>query len=139
MYDACAYSKRLTENMQEYSYYMYDGKYKSDHQCRIELGIVGGNNVSIGRTFNLVDLESDLRGQTRMASKCPSQHYTPGCSKGRQDGDGTPCAPVTSASGRLTDLPACQMFSYPAVQMPDPNPLNPSCTYTTDGKIRYNN
>lgn len=133
MYDECAYAKRLQQSEGPYNYAMYPGKYASTAQCRMELGVVGGNNVSIFKG-NLVDLESDLRGQTRMASLCPSNKYVPGCNNYRMDGDGTPCGPVPA--DRLQALPTCQMMSYPAVQMP--NPPMPSCIYTTDGKIKYN-
>lgn len=133
MYDQCAYAKRLQESEGAYYYAMYPGKYASSAQCRIELGVVGGNNVSVFKG-NLVDLESDLRGQTRMASLCPSNKYAPGCAVPRMDGDGTPCGPVPA--DRLSHLPSCQMMSFPAVQMADM--AKPSCTYTTDGRIKYN-
>lgn len=133
MYDQCAYAKRLQESQGPYYYAMYPGKYSSCSQCRIELGVVGGNNVS-KFSGNLVDLESDLRGQTRMSSLCPAQKYAPGCSKALMNGDGTPCGPVPA--DRLKNLPSCQMWSYPAVQFPNPNPLSPSCTYTADGRVQ---
>lgn len=136
MYDECAYAKRLQQSQGPYYYAMYEGRYQSNSPCRIELGVVGGNNVSVFRG-NLVDLESDLLGQTRAASLCPSQKYAPGCKVPRMDGDGTPCGPVPA--DRLSNLPSCQMWAYPAVQMPNPNPLAPSCVYTTDGRIKYNN
>ena len=134
MYDQCAYAKRLQESSGPYYYAMYPGKYSNTAKCRIELGVVGGNNVSVFKG-NMVDLESDLRGQTRAATLCPSGKYAPGCAEPRMDGDGTPCGPVPS--GRLDHLPECQMNCYPAVQMPNEQP-QPSCTYTTDGRLKYN-
>ena len=131
MYDQCAYSKRLEESSGPFNYTMYPGKYSSTSQCRIELGIVGGNNVS-KFSGNLVDLESDLRGQTRVASKCPIQKYTPGCDNARTDGDGTPCGLVDAST--LKNLPSCQMWSYPAVEFP--SLPSPSCTYTADGRVQ---
>ena len=39
-------------------------------------GLVGGTNVSHIKG-NLVDLENDLRGQTRSNTKCPARKYAP--------------------------------------------------------------
>ena len=41
------------------NYALYDGKYYNSSKCRMELGLVGGNNVSL-YSGNLVDLESNL-------------------------------------------------------------------------------
>ena len=68
--DTCAY-KATSESTGPLNYAMYTGKYENCARCRVEFGIVGGNNVSLF-SGNLVDLESDLRGQTRPASLCPS-------------------------------------------------------------------
>lgn len=107
MYDECAYAKRLQQSMGPYHYSMFPGKYATSSQCRIELGIVGGNNVSLSN-MNLVDLESDLRGQTRVASQCPDHHYVP-----------------SQNSEQLNHLPNCQMMSFPSLEKPSPNTLSP--------------
>jgi len=65
--DTCAYKERITASTAPLDYSLYTGKYENCTKCRVELGIVGGNNVSLF-SGNLVDLESDLRGQTRPAS-----------------------------------------------------------------------
>ena len=64
IYDTCAYKKRLLESTGPLNYSMYTGKYENCAKCRVEFGTVGGNGVSLFNG-NLVDLESDLRGQTR--------------------------------------------------------------------------
>ena len=56
MYDTCAYKKRLDESVGPLNYTLYPGKYENCSKCRIELGTVGGNNVSLF-SGNLVDLE----------------------------------------------------------------------------------
>ena len=56
----------------------------------MELGIVGGTGVSQIKG-NLVDLENDLRGQTRSASQCPST-YQLSC----PDKIGDSCQPTDS-------------------------------------------
>lgn len=110
MYDNCAYKKRLQESTGSYSYSMYTGKFDNSSKCRIELGQVGGNGVSL-YSGNLVDLESDLRGQTRSASLCPSKKYHPECvvkPNGRCS-LGLPC----NQTKELIHQPSCQMVTYP--------------------------
>jgi hypothetical protein len=75
--DECAYNQALKQSTGTLSFIMDPNKYYSCNPCRIKEGIVGGNNVSVFKG-NLVDLESDLRGQTRRATKCPGKLYQPG-------------------------------------------------------------
>lgn len=76
-YDTCTYKASLANNVSILDYVLYPGRYYHTQQCRPEIGIVGGNNVSQVRNPNLVDLESDLFGIDREASKCPSLKYVP--------------------------------------------------------------
>ena len=101
-YDACAYQKNLKQSTGPLDYMLYTGKYENTAKCRIEFGVVGGNGVSLF-SGNLVDLESDLRGQTRNASLCPSKMYNP-----EKD----------SPKGRLLHQPSCQMQYYPNTPLP---------------------
>ena len=126
-YDTCAYKKRLDQSVGPLSYVLNPMKYENCNKCRMELGIVGGNNVSQIKG-NLVDLENDLRGQTRPASLCPDKHYQPNC----PDSIGDDCQPsqINIASGtcgksrtidtRLVHLPPCQMIRYKPVPLPPP-------------------
>jgi len=110
-YDPCAYTASLKQSMSPLDYMLYTGKYENSAKCRIEFGTVGGNGVSIF-SGNLVDLESDLRGQTRIASLCPSTMYNPS----------------QKMNGKLLNQPSCQMQYYPKV--PLPNAMNPTmCNY----------
>jgi hypothetical protein len=101
--DLCATRKALSQATGEFAYMMYPGKYANCSKCRIELGsgASAGNQVSL-YSGNLVDLESDLRGQTRPASLCPGMAYNPN----------------TPLKGHLINQPSCQMVNYPGVQMP---------------------
>ena len=90
IYDSCAYQKELQQSTDPLDYALYTGKYENSAKCRIELGSVGGNGVSLFNG-NLVDLESDLRGQTREASLCPSKHYQPECDSCEGNTNGIPC------------------------------------------------
>ncbi len=127
IYDTCAYKKNLDESVGPLSYLLNPIKYENCNKCRMELGIVGGSNVSHIRG-NLVDLENDLRGQTRSASLCPTKKYQPNCATTIGD-DCQPEKIVTQANGcseaktidtRLVHLPPCQMIRYKPVPLPPP-------------------
>lgn len=110
-YDACAYQKSLQQSTSPLEYMLYNGKYENCAKCRIEFGTVGGNGVSLF-SGNLVDLESELRGQTRNASLCPSNMYTP-----------------SNKPVNLAHQPSCQMQYYPKV--PTQKPIQASsCNYS---------
>ena len=102
-YDACAYQDSLQQSTDPLNYMLYTGKYENSAKCRIEFGVVGGNGVSLF-TGNLVDLESDLRGQTRLASQCPRKLYHP---------------TEKSTHPHLANQPSCQMQYYPTVPVPE--------------------
>jgi len=99
-YDTCAYKTELKQSTAPLEYMMYDGKYNNSAKCRIEFGTVGGNGVSL-YSGNLVDLESDLRGQTRLLSDCPSTMFQPSIDK--------------ELSKKLVNQPSCQMQYYPGM------------------------
>ncbi len=119
-YDRCAYDKRITEGTSVLSWVLDPNKYYNCNPCRVEFGLVGGNNVSnyIG---NMVDLESDMRGQTRLASKCPETMFLPGTviqgkvSNGCSPGCGTtglPCGSLSCRKDPVKHLPACNIIDY---------------------------
>jgi hypothetical protein len=113
MYDSCAYEKSMNESTGPFAYAMYTGKYENCAKCRIELGQFGGNGVSLF-SGNLVDLESDLRGQTRPASLCPKDKFQPNCDRnGKSRCDGLPCTPGKQYP--LVNQPSCQMIRYPPI------------------------
>jgi hypothetical protein len=68
-YDECAYNKALKQSTSPLNYMLYPGKFYNCSKCRIELGQVGGNNVSL-YNGNLVDLESNLMGIDNKTNKC---------------------------------------------------------------------
>jgi hypothetical protein len=100
-YDKCSYDKKLKASTSPLDYNLYTGKFENTGKCRIEFGTVGGNGVSVA-SGNLVDLESDLRGQTRMLSQCPSTQYNP----------------LKAPKYHLNHQASCQMQYYPQVPMP---------------------
>lgn len=76
--DIGAYNKTLTESTSP-SYYMLDpSKFYNINQCRNQLGLVNGNDVSlVNKGKNMVDQESELFNITRLNSKDPSKKYIP--------------------------------------------------------------
>lgn len=127
IYDTCAYKKSLDQSVGPLSYLLNPIKYENCSKCRMELGIVGGTDVSQIKG-NLVDLENDLRGQTRAASLCPSHHYQPNCPDKIGDQcqpkqiniQGRSCGPPRTINTELLHLPPCQMIRYKPVPLPPP-------------------
>lgn len=78
LYDSCLYSKRLHENQNLLHYNLDANKFYNCDQKRVDFGLLGGNNISQSGE-NLVDLESDLRNQTRLYSRCPTRKFRPTC------------------------------------------------------------
>ena len=128
--DSVTYCKRLQESVNTLDYVLDPIRFEHQHTCRHELGLVGGTAVS-HIEGNLVDLESELRGQTRLLAKCPTNQWTPpdisgsgGFWKGGSQlitNDKT--EPINT---RLKHLPACQMIGYRSVPLPPPMNL-PTC------------
>jgi len=109
IYDDCHYAKYLNENQNLLQYTLNSNKFYNCNERRVEFGLLGGNNVSQS-TENLVDLESDLRNQTRLNSLCPSRKYFPKCDVatcGRKSG--LPCG---KCQPRMYHLPTSQLIDY---------------------------
>ena len=79
IYDESEYKKRLQESTGPLAYQLDIEKYENKKKCRVELGLLGGNNVSHIRG-NIVDLEGELKGLTRPSAQpgqCPDTLYKP--------------------------------------------------------------
>lgn len=116
MYDMCATTTRLHDSTGPLAYIMNPLKYENCSKCRSELGLLGGPAVSQIKG-NLVDLENDLRGQTRILSQCPALKYHPG-QKIMSKGPGA--IPGDVVDTELLHLPSCQMIRYKPVPLPEP-------------------
>ena len=123
-YDTCEYRKRLDESVGPLSYVLNPMKYENCNKCRHELGIVGGPAVS-QIEGDLVTLESELRGQTRPASNCPSMKYQPTFGDSIQIA-GSSCSAPSTLSTKLLNLPPCQFIRYKPVALP-PKPNFEMC------------
>lgn len=125
IYDSCEYKTKLGENVNQMEYYLEPLQYENTNKCRIELGVVGGNNVSITKG-NMVDLESDLLGVTRKSSLCPSRKFRSKCATSDQSDchpdniviDGPGCDMPKEIDTELVHLPSCNMFRYKPVLLP---------------------
>ena len=115
-YDDCSYKAELATNVNQLSYHMDPNKFYRNDICRHELGIVGGVAVSHVNA-NLVDLESNLFGIDREASKCPAMKYVP--EEYRATGaDFYRPVQTNEVDTHMRHLPACQMFATPGVPRP---------------------
>ena len=128
MYDQCAYEQRLNQSTSPANYTMYPGKYENCNKCRIQLGQVGGNGVSI-YDGNMVDLESDLLGIDRCASLCNSSEYQPHCNYPNCGNNGLPNDCLECRSKNLINQPACQMVDYKPVVEAPPFVQTGACDY----------
>uniref|UniRef100_A0A6C0L0K7 Uncharacterized protein n=1 Tax=viral metagenome TaxID=1070528 RepID=A0A6C0L0K7_9ZZZZ len=118
IYDTCAYQKEMSKQCDQLTYILDPTKHYQEEPCRPELGILGGNSVSIVRG-NLVDLETDLRGLTRYNTRCQLQknNWIP-------KNDGKIVIPKDGVKNGLVidtnklHLPPCQMIRYEPVPLP---------------------
>lgn len=112
MYDTCQTTREQNASVSILDYVMAPFRYENPHKARHTLGLVGGPAVSHIQG-NLVDLESELRGQTRYQTMCARRHYQPS-TDGMIRNDKT--APIDT---RRVHLPSCQMFPYRSVPLPE--------------------
>ena len=109
LYDNCAYAKRIDESTAPSNYMLNPIRSENCNKCRPELGTLGGTNVSINEG-NIVDVESDLSGRTRMNSDCPSQKYQPKACKCKLN-SGIP-GDCDSCQSKKHHLRPCNLFQY---------------------------
>lgn len=126
MYDECCYKRDLQQNTNQLTYTLDPSRYYRCDPCRLELGTVAGNNVSQIKG-SLVDLENDLRGQTRYNSRCPDKKNSWRMNKNEQifvPGEFNH-APLQIDASKV-HLPPCQMIRYDPVPLPPPIDM-PKC------------
>ncbi len=124
-YDTCAYKNELAQSVGTLGWVIDPSRFENYSKSRIEFGIVGGNDVSLIKG-NMIDLESDLYGITRLQSKCPQLKYLSPCPTGNMNS----CQPQQiiikgnpSNMGRVIDttpmhLRSSQMFRYTPIPLP---------------------
>ena len=145
MYDTCETQTRFNESVSPLQYILDPVKYDNCNKCRMELGVIGGSAVSHIKG-NLVDLETDLRGTTRLASKCPTRKYQNPCPAGEMTTcqpnkivlRGKGCTAPSTIDTNLEHLKSCQMIKYKPVPMEPPVQL-PSCPPPLNNNRQNNN
>jgi hypothetical protein len=110
-YDNCSYKQNLKENVDTLGYILTPYRYEHSNKCRHQLGFVGGTSVSHIKG-NIVDLESELRGQTRYVSKCGQNYYIP-TNDNVVKNDKT--EPIDTS---LKHLSSCQSIMYKSIPLP---------------------
>jgi len=70
IYDNCAYAKSLYESTSPLAYNLYQGKFENCNKCLYD---------KFWTPYQLVDIETELRNQTRPLSHCDQFKYSPDC------------------------------------------------------------
>jgi len=110
-YDTCSYKQNLQESVNTLGYILSPYRYEHKDKCRHQLGFIAGTSVSHIKG-NIVDLESDLRGQTRYISKCGANYYIP-TNDNIIKNDKT--EPIDTS---MKHLNTCQSIMYRGIPMP---------------------
>lgn len=76
LYDECQYKTDLQQSTGTLRYHLDPNRYYNCNKCFMLGGVVGGPAVS-HTDRNIVDVESDLLGVTRVQSGCASKKYAP--------------------------------------------------------------
>lgn len=58
------------------NYILDNNKFQNKNKCRVEFGIMGGSAVS-HTSSNMIDIENELKGLSRVNSKCKDFNYMP--------------------------------------------------------------
>lgn len=117
IYDACAYKENLERSTGSLEYLLDPVKYENKKKCRHEFGLVAGQDVSLAKG-NLIDLESDLRGQTRKLSKCNTDEFFPDNGKKIHINNPSGSDPRVIDT-TLVHLNSCQMINYKKIPTPN--------------------
>ena len=113
-YDECSYKQSLFQSVAPVNYTLDPVKFEHKDKCRMELGTVGGTNVSHIRG-NLVDLENDLRGQRHPSTKCSMYKYKPPSDNVLKSEEYIKPVAHPDIDISMQHLGSCQMFDYKPV------------------------
>jgi hypothetical protein len=123
LYDACEYKQRLHESVSSLDFLLDPIQFEHNKKCRIELGSVGGTNVSHVKG-NLIDLENDLRGQNRPSTNCAEYKYIPNNKNYIQGKEYIKPVQHPKVDTTMQHLKSCQLVDYKEV--PNVQPMT-SC------------
>lgn len=74
LYDNCYDQKRTYESTEPINYYIYMGAHENCNRCK-------GDRMYYRQDPELVDIETELRNQTRPLSRCDNFKYNPACKR----------------------------------------------------------
>jgi hypothetical protein len=86
LYDSCNIEKKNQESIGPYNW-ITDSVHESSNKCFVQQSPFMQNQFQ-SIPYNLVDIESDLRNQTMLLSRCPDVKYNPAK---REKSEGLPC------------------------------------------------
>jgi hypothetical protein len=112
--DDCAYKHRLYESTSPLMYQINPIAYESCSKCHMAypgfLGTLGGHGFGIGP--DRVDVDSDLRQQTRILTRCPTHRYNPYsysyCYQCQNCNSGLPCGCAHCKTKDVSNLKDCR-------------------------------
>lgn len=116
-YDNCSYTTDLKSNVDTLGHILSSYRYEHKDKCMHQLGFVGGTAVSHIQG-NLVDLDSELRGQTRILTRCPTNKYVP------SDDNVIKNDKTEPINTQMKHLPTCQSIMYRSIPLPPPVKMN---------------
>lgn len=133
--DDCAYQQRLHESTSPLMYQINPMSKESCTKCHMSypgfIGALGG--FGPGTDPNRVDISSDLRGQTRLSSRCPSHKYNPHsyrtCGACKNCDEGLPCGCMHCRSRDVSHLQDCRPGIIPIESIQ--TRVNKACNPTT--------
>ena len=114
IYDNCNYQKRLFESTSPLAYRLYFGAHENCNKCVYD---------KFYTRYGLVDIETELRNQTRPLSQCDQFKYSPNCKRSGL------CLSTFDKSVPITLAPeVCPIiynniprYTHPGYKIPDPN------------------
>ena len=114
IHDDCSYKHRLFESTSPLLYNINPVSVEHCKKCHMGypgfVGTLGGFGFGVGP--DRVDVDSDLRGQTRIFSKCPSHKYNPHsytyCGSCENCDKGLPCDCTHCKTKDVSDLNECR-------------------------------
>ena len=119
LYDTCETNMKLNESRNILDWVLDVHRHENEKKCHHKLGLVGGSEVYEAKR-NLVDLESELRGQNHIYSKCPEDKHhleNNGISKPFVNVDQHYCKGAKKVKTQFKKMEDCQMLDFRNVRM----------------------
>lgn len=116
IYDACDYNQRLYESTEPLTFALYLGKFENCNKCRAD-------KFWKPTDPEMVDVESELRNQTRPGTRCGNMKYNPNCEKSKV------CTSTFDSTIPIVPAPECCPIvhnnipkqTHPGYVLPSPN------------------